>query len=183
MLKELAEAASPVLNMPYIRQTRRNHGFEHATITILSGQYPNLSMAGHSDADGFTLWGDMPTADVERAAAEALRRMKGGESNLAVHPNCGTNLVTQGTLVSFAALAGSFGTKRGAKDYFNRLPVVLLLSMFAILFGQPLGMRLQKHFTTSGEPGGLEIAEITRRETRSFMGEKVIAHRIRTRAG
>jgi hypothetical protein len=183
MLKELAGAASPILNMPYVRKTRRNHGLEHATITILSGRNPNLSMAGHSDADGFTLWGEVATVDVERAANEALSRMKRGETNLAIHPNCGTNLVTQGSLVSLAALAGSFGTKRGAQDYLNRLPLVLLLSIAAILFGHPLGMRLQEHFTTSGEPGNLEIVEITRRESKNFTGGTVITHRIRTRAG
>jgi hypothetical protein len=183
MLKQLSEAASPLLNMPYIRKTRRNHGLEHATITILSGRFPNVSMAGHSDADGFTLWGDVATEDVERATQEALQRMKQGESHLAVHPNCGTNLVTQGTLVSLAALAGSFGTKRGLRDYWNRLPLVLILSMAAILFGQPLGMQLQEHFTTSGEPGAMQIKEITRRDTSNFSGEKIVTHRVRTQAG
>ncbi len=182
MLQSLAQTASPVLNYPFIRRTRRNHGLEHATITLLSARVPNLAMSGRSDQDGFTLWGKAETAEIERAAHEALERMRKGESDLAVHPNCGTNLVTQGLLVSGAALAGSVGTKRGAQDYINRLPVVLLMSLAAILFGQPLGMRLQKHFTTSGQPGDLQIESVTRREVQSF-GGTVVIHRVATRNG
>lgn len=183
MLESLAKSASPLLNFPYIRRTRRNHGLEHATITILSSRVVGLSMAGRADASGFMLWGEAPTEEVERAAHDALARMKHGDEHLAIHPNCGTNLVTQGTLVSLAALAGSVGTKRGAKDYLNRLPIVMILSLMAILFGQPLGMRMQEHFTTSGEPGDLEITQITRRESVGLGGNKTISHRVETRLG
>jgi hypothetical protein len=142
-------------------------------------------MAGRSDANGFYLWGDAPLAEVERAVADALRRMKQGEAELAIHPNCGTNLVTQGTLVSLAALIGSVGTRRGVKDYLNRLPLVLMLSLFGILFGQPLGMRLQQHFTTSGDPGDLTVLEVRRYDSRGFLGNaqnRVITHRVVTRS-
>jgi len=62
------------------------------------------------------------------------------------------------------------------------LPVVLLMSLAAILFGQPLGMRLQKHFTTSGQPGDLQIESVTRHEVKSF-GGTVVMHRVTTRNG
>lgn len=185
MLRSLAQTAGPFLELPPVRRTRQNHGLEHATITILSSRIPNLRMAGRSDANGFYLWGDAPQEEVERAIADALRRMKQGEGHLAIHPNCGTNLVTQGTLVSLAALIGSVGTRRGVRDYLNRLPLVLVLSLLAILFGQPLGMRLQEHFTTTGDLGDLSVIEVRRFTSRGlFSGadSAVVTHRVVTRS-
>ena len=60
-------------------------------------------MAGHSTAAGFRLMGEIPTEAVQSAVEEALRRLQAGESKLAVHPNCGTNFVTAGTLSGLAA--------------------------------------------------------------------------------
>ena len=34
-------------------RTRRNHGLEHATVTLLSRQDPKLKLAGRSTAAGF----------------------------------------------------------------------------------------------------------------------------------
>ena len=47
----------PVLDIPYIRKTRRNHGLEHATIHLLSQRVPGLRIVGRSDSGGFWLWG------------------------------------------------------------------------------------------------------------------------------
>jgi len=160
MLEQLAIMARPVLDLPLIRRTRRNHGLEHATIHVLSAKTKNLRMAGRSTDSGFYLFGDAPTDQIEASAREALRRMQGGEHSLAIHPNCGTNLVTAGVLTSVAAMVGLGGSNR--RDSFERLPVVMLLMMVAVLFAQPLGMSLQKHFTTDGDPADLEILNITR---------------------
>src|SRR5512147_1131166 len=122
MLQELAAMSRPVLDFPYIRRTRRNHGLEHATIHVLSGSRYRLS--GRSDDSGFVLLGEVPTEAVEAAAREALRRMRNGEHNLAVHPNCGTNLLTTGFLASMVGLIGMAGGSR--RDSFNRLPTVML---------------------------------------------------------
>src|SRR5690606_14137353 len=92
MLEQLAHSAKPVLDLPIVRRTRRNHGLEHATITLLSRRIKGLQMAGRSDENGFTLMGEAPTDQIEASVNEALRRMRAGEHNLAVHPNCGTNL-------------------------------------------------------------------------------------------
>ena len=48
MLKQLATAAQPVLDLPLIRRTRRNHGLEHATIHMLSNRIKTLQIAGRS---------------------------------------------------------------------------------------------------------------------------------------
>src|SRR5512134_1340101 len=122
MLEQLARMARPLLEFPYIRRTRRNHGLEHATIHVLSGRRYRLS--GRSDDSGFILLGEVPTEAVETAASEALRRMKNGEHGLAVHPNCGTNLVTTGFLASLVGLLGLGGSTR--RDSFNRLPLVMM---------------------------------------------------------
>lgn len=62
-----------------------------------------ILLSGRSDDHGFYLLGDAPTDAIEAAAKEALTRMRGGKAGLAVHPNCGTNLVTTGMMASFVA--------------------------------------------------------------------------------
>jgi len=179
MLEQLADYARPVLDLPPVRRTRRNHGLEHATIHLLSGKKYRLS--GRSSASGFLLFGDVRTEDVDEAAHEALRRMRGGEHNLAVHPNCGTNLVTSGLLTSLIAMLSLSGTSR--RESFNRLPLMMVLMMFTVLFSQPLGMSLQRYFTTDGNPADLEILRITRSEMRTpFSSRPVTVHHVATRS-
>jgi hypothetical protein len=69
-------------------RVRRNHGLEHATLHVLAEHLPRVNLAGHSDPNGFWIVGDVSTEDVIDAAAEALRRLKEGEHELAVHPVC-----------------------------------------------------------------------------------------------
>ncbi len=181
MLENLAESAQPLLNSPYILRTRRNHGLEHATIHILSSRVQPLSMAGRSDADGFSLFGDADTQQIELAVKDALTRMQNGEHQLAVHPNCGTGLVTTGLMVSLAALVGSIGVRRGAQDYFNRLPLVMVMTIGAVILSQPLGLQLQEHFTTLGDPGDLRVLDIRREEVRTpFSAHPLTVHRVTT---
>lgn len=178
MLEQLARLAQPALNLPYIRRTRRNHGLEHATITVLSGRR-RVRLSGRSDDSGFVILGDVATADLEAAVLEALRRMRGGERGLAVHPNCGTNLVTTGFLASLVGLFGLGGASRRAG--FNRLPLVMTLMMAVILYSQPLGLALQRHFTTDGDPGDLTVLGISRREVRLPLSDRtLVVHRVDT---
>lgn len=180
MIESFARWAQPVLDLPVVRRTRRNHGLEHATIHLLSGRIKDLKMAGRSDAGGFVLIGEAPTEMIEGAVRDALRRMRNGEHHLAVHPNCGTNLVTTGFLTTTAAMLGFTGsTRRGA---WERLPMVTMLVMFTILFSQPLGLSLQRHLTTDGDPADLEIVNITRREMPGMAGGTIIVHRVNTRS-
>ena len=68
-------------------------------------------------------------------------------------------------------------------DSFNRMPYVMAMGMAAILFSQPLGMKMQKHITTDGDPADLEVLEITRREMRPPLGgTPMTVHRVNTRA-
>jgi hypothetical protein len=180
VIENLAEMAQPILNIDVVRRTRRNHGLEHATVHVLSGRIKNLSIAGRSDGGGFWLMGDVSTDQVESAAAEALQRMQNGEHELAVHPNCGTGLVTTGLMASMAGMLGSVGVKRGMSEYASRLPTVMLLTIGAIIVSQPLGLRLQEHFTTLGDPGDLQILNITKDTARGLLGRPMTLHRVNT---
>ncbi len=88
-----------------INRIRRNHGLEHATIHVLSEGHKRFSAQGNSDHRGFHLniYGDVTEEEVAAAVAEAHRRLRAGERHLAVHPNCGTVLVTTALLATLAA--------------------------------------------------------------------------------
>lgn len=159
-----------------ISRIRRNHGLEHATLHILAERYPKVSMAGHSNATGFWLLGDVPTEAVESAADEALTRLRAGEHNLAVHPNCGTNFVASGAVAGVAGAAAMFGVGRRLQDKLERLPLAATLATLGLIMAQPLGLMLQEKVTTSGDPGDLEVVEIIP----STKG-RIKAHRVVTR--
>ncbi len=179
LIERFANFAQPVLDLPLVRRTRRNHGLEHATIHVLSGRVKDLKMAGRSTDLGFVLLGEAPTEQVEAAVRDALRRMRGGEHSLAIHPNCGTNLVTTGTMTTLAAMLGLSGASR--RQAWNRLPTVLLLVMGALLFSQPVGLALQKYITTDGDPADLEVVSITRSQMQTPLSTNPLTvHRVKT---
>jgi hypothetical protein len=165
-----------ILSIPFVWRVRRNHGLEHATLNLLAQSKPGRNMAGHSDVQGFWLLGDIPTEEVRSVIQEAAERLRAGEYNLAIHPNCGTNFVTAGTLAGLAAVAGMWGAGQRWRDKLDRFPLVVTLATLALMLAQPLGLFAQKHLTTSGEIGGLEVVEIipTRRG-------RIKAHRVLTR--
>lgn len=181
-IRDLAETLRPLLEIPYVRRTRRNHALEHATIHVLSSRVSGLQMAGRSDDSGFTLLGDAPTEQIELAAITALGRLQAGERDLALHPNCGTNLVATASLGTLAAVVGLAFAR--PKDVFNRLPLVMVGMMFAFLFGQPLGISLQRHITTDGKPGDLEVIGVEKSTWRApFSDGAITVHRVKTRGG
>jgi hypothetical protein len=151
---------SSILDFPPISRVRRNHGLEHATLHILSQRHPHTSMAGHSDMGGFWILGDVPTEDVQAAVDEALKRMKAGEEDLAVHPNCGTNFVVAGTMAGLAAWFALFGAVKRLRDRLERIPLATSLATLALILAQPVGLTLQARVTTSGKPGGLTVVEV-----------------------
>ena len=158
-----APRRNALLDIPAVDRTRRNHGLEHATITILSQGHRGLSLVGRSTPYGFHLYGEITTAQLESAVHEALRRMKGGEAGLAVHPNCGTNFVTAGIAAGVAAYIGFLGAN-SASARRDRLPLVTLLATAALMFAQPLGLELQRRITTSGEMRDMQVTRIDQRK-------------------
>jgi len=151
-----------ILETPTISRIRRNHGLEHAVMHILSKRYPNLPMAGYSMPSGFRLVGDVPTEAMGEAVEEALLRMRAGEENLAVHPNCGTNFVTAGTLAGVAGATAMMGVGKRKSDRLERLALAAVLATMALIIAQPLALAIQRDITTSGKPGELAVYEILR---------------------
>ncbi|MDO9301831.1 MAG: DUF6391 domain-containing protein, partial [Anaerolineales bacterium] len=105
-----------ILDLPFILETRRNHALEHATLHMLARTHKGR-MAGHSNPTGFFLLGDFSTQDIWAAATEALERLREGESGLAIHAGCGTNLATTALL----AATLSWSVLRGAKSTLTKI--------------------------------------------------------------
>ncbi len=163
------------LASPVIARIRRNHALEHATIHLLSARFPQHPLIGRSDARGFTLYGDVPTEAVEQAAAEALARLRQGERRLALHPNCGTNLLTAGFLAGSAVFLGMRGRRPGENtaEHLLRLPTAVLMATLALLVAQPLGLSLQRRVTTLADPGRTEIRSVQRQRTHPLPAHRV----------
>jgi hypothetical protein len=116
----------------------------------------------------------VPTAEIQSALTEALDRLSRGERHLALHPHCGTNLVTAGTLAGlFSFLSMLPGDQRARRA---RLPLVLMLSTLAMLLAQPLGLAVQQHITTEATPGDISLVRITK----TTVGQTLV-HRVQLR--
>ena len=146
-------------DFPILSRIRRNHGLEHATITLLSQRFPYIRLAGYSYPGGFFLLGDVPTDQVREVVVQALARMNNGERSLAIHPNCGTNYAVSGILAGMLAWLGMFGTKSRRRQI-ERLPLVITLATLGFMASAPLGPKVQEYITTSGDPQGLAVVDI-----------------------
>ena len=175
MNDSLSKQFLALLDFPILSRIRRNHGLEHATLNILKSRNINVPMGGHSDMNGFWILGDIDTAELHLAAAEALQRLRAGERELAVHPNCGTNFATAGVMAGTAAALSMLGAGERRRDKLERIPMAITLATLALILAQPLGLRVQERITTSGDPGGMEILEIFARPS-----GKIKAHRVLT---
>jgi len=164
------------LDLHPISRVRRNHALEHATINVLSKRYPNVKLGGMSTPFGFTIIGDVDSEVVAEGAIEALKRLRAGEKSLTQHPNCGTNFAISGMMAGFAAWLGTLGTGKKGSEKWERLPLSILLATIALILTRPLGPIVQKHITTAGDPGGLELDRIE-----TFIRAGVRMHRIVTR--
>lgn len=168
---------NPLTN-PTVLHIRRNHALEHATIHLLSARHPRVSLVGRSDAAGFYLFGNVPTLSVEEAVREALARLQAGERSLAIHPQCGTNLLTAALLAgagSFLALAG--GRQQSWRDRLDRLPLAIATAVLGLIVAQPLGTAIQRNVTTSGDIGSLDVVSVRR-----LRAGRVALHRVLTHA-
>ena len=161
--------------LSFISRTRRNHGLEHATLNLLARSHPGTAFAGHSDGSGFWILGNISSEELTKTIETALTKLKAGQSNLAIHKNCGTNLLVSGFAAGLAGTAGLIGVGNKPRDKFERLPLVTLLSVLALILARPLGPIIQREITVSADPGDLKIIGITR-----FAMNGLPAHRIRT---
>ena len=148
-----------ILDLPPFLATRRNHAVEHATLKILARKYNDKNLAGHSNPTGFFLFGDMTTEDIRSAIHEAMTRLRAGESDLAIHPGCGTNLATSMLLPATFAWVPFQGT-RSLRWRLLLIPVALTFALFGYFLSKPLGPWLQRNVTTQADLGNLQLAEI-----------------------
>ena len=144
------------------RRVRQNHALEHATVTILSGLVPDLSISARSFSNGFVIFGDVDLGLLRRAADEALQRLQAGEAELAIHPNCGTNLVVGVSLITLGTMLGMASSHTR-----TRVASAAASSVAGLMAARPLGEYIQKHFTTLPDLDGVRITDITRR---NFLG-------------
>lgn len=159
-----------------VSRVRRNHGLEHATLNLLAARHPGVSYAGHSDFGGFWILGEIGTQELAETVLLALEELSSGKESLAIHQNCGTNLLASGFLAGLAGAAGLIGVGSRPRDKVERLPVITALGVLALLAAKPLGPVLQKLVTTSGKPGSLKVSGV---QVQVINGLK--AHRVTTR--
>ena len=151
----------PLRDIPFIARVRRNHGLEHATIHVLAQQNPRLRVVGRTTSGGFYLYGTLTTRQVRAAVEQAISRLQKGETYLAVHPRCGTNLATAGFLAGLAAFLALLPRARRRLD---QLPFAILAATLAVVVAQPLGLILQAQVTTSSDARNLIVKRITCRQ-------------------
>ena len=153
-----------------ILMLRQVHALEHATVWVLgesdsdqitstskNRQFDNELLGGLSTEQGFYLYGQVNIASLQRAVRIALQRLTGGESDLAVHPRCGTN-VSVGMLLTV-------GLALGIHLLLPRGPIEQLLGLgvaatTASQLGTDLGILAQQYVTTA-IPFNLAIEDIT----------------------
>ncbi len=165
-----------ILNQDLPMSVRNNHALEHATLHVLQEKGINIQLGGISDMAGFWIYGEVLTDAILTAAQEALNRLAGGENELAVHPNCGTNIVVGSLAAGGLAWMGMLGTRGKLIRKIRRLPLAVLLGLIGYQIARPLGPKLQKKITTNADVKGLEIKEVIQYDV---FGRTI--HRVSTR--
>ncbi len=85
-------------------------------------------------------------------------------------------VATTGMMTAMAAfLAIGLDSSSHKRFRWGSIPAAMLAATMAAILAQPLGLFLQKNYTTSGYPGKLEIKNISLNPTAN-----VITHRINT---
>lgn len=144
------------------KRRRRNHALEHATVNVLEQKYgQRLPMSGFAEQDGFLVQGSASPEMVMAAAREGLQRLQAGETQLAIHARCGTNIVT-GQLLSAITFFGVL-LLLGTITLFNALLAMILAIAVARTFAVPLGMVIQRTLTTSTDVSGVSIDRLDTR--------------------
>ncbi len=151
--------ATDIGSLLFSRRVRQNHALKHATITILSGMIPDLSISARSSAVGFTIFGDVDLGLLRRAIDEALRRLQTGEAKLAVRRDCRINILVGIFLISLGAF---FGLSSNEKR--TRVAIAAVSSTAGLITARPVGEYLQRHFITLPDLTGVHVTNITRRK-------------------
>lgn len=152
--------------MQVFAHIRKNHAMEHATIHLLTKAMPGVSFAGYSFIKGYWILGKADLQDVQKAAELALARMKNGESKLAIHPGCGTNIAVTGLCTAAAAMLTTLGRSED-ESKLERFSAFTSAGMIGALLSRPLGPWTQKKITTDANVKDLTIVSISCSSVRS----------------
>lgn len=163
--------------IPFIRSTRRNHALEHATMKVLAERFKGVKMMGHSNPGGFLLFADLPTELVTDAVLEARKRLQAGESQLAIHPGCGTNIAASSLLAGSASSIFLMALSRGKTPKWWQILISTIIAVTVYILSKPLGPHLQEMITTDAEISDLDVKLVTSQKTRNGF-----FHQINTRA-
>jgi hypothetical protein len=163
--------------IPFIRSTRRNHALEHATMKVLAERFKGVKMMGHSNPGGFLLFADLPTELVTDAVLEARKRLQAGESQLAIHPGCGTNIAASSLLAGSASSIFLMALSRGKTPKWWQILISTMIAVPVYILSKPLGPHLQEMITTDAEISDLDVKLVTSQKTRNGF-----FHQINTRA-
>ena len=161
--------------MLFGRRTRQNHALEHATVTLLAQTIPHLNASARSNARGFVIFADLPVGEVSAASHEALGRLRAGEAELAIHPNCGTNLAVGLSL----AMVGSLFALTALRPR-TRIATMMAGSVAGFTVARPVGTLMQRYITTLPEVEDICIRSVRRRR---FLGRWVIEVQTESNAG
>ena len=165
-----------ILNLDVPQRVRSNHALEHATLHVLKEKGINTRLGGISDFGGFWIYGDVATDSLFEASREALGRLANGEKDLAIHPNCGTNIAVGGLAGGSLAWMSMMGTHGKFGKKLRRLPIAVLLGLIGYQIARPYGPKIQEQFTTNADVHGLEIIEVLQHT----IADKIV-HRVATR--
>jgi len=148
------------------RRIRQNHALEHATVTILTREKPDLVCSARSNSRGFTIYADLDPVWVRHGCDEALARLHAGEAELAIHPNCGTNLAVGTSL----AMLGSLFALTALRPR-TRIASALASSLAGIMAARPLGQVVQRHVTTLPDLHDVRVVAVRQKR---FLGRPVV---------
>lgn len=138
------------------KRVRINHAIEHATANVLEEKYGVDKVSGLAFKDGFKLMGYLPdSSTLMRASQEALQRLRNGESNLALHPRCGTSIIIGQFL--FALM---FVIYFLFSHHFSIIEI-LIGFLLTMTLSTPLGLLAQKFLTTSTDVDGMYLSSIS----------------------
>jgi hypothetical protein len=157
-------------------RVRSNHALEHATLHVLQEKGIKSPLGGLSDGGGFWIYGDVKTDTLYEACQEGLTRLINGENNLAVHPNCGTNIAVRGLAAGGLAWIGMLGTGGKLTKKIRRFPIAALMGIIGYQIARPYGPTLQKKITTNADVHGIVITEVIQ-----YIVVDRIVHRVSTR--
>lgn len=145
------------------RRIRQNHALEHATVTVMTRRMPDLRLSARSNSRGFVIFADLDPVLVRRAGEEALARLQAGESELAIHPNCGTNLAVGTSLAMIGSLFALMALRPRV-----RVASAVASSVAGLAAARPLGTVVQRHVTTLPDLRGVSITSVARRRRLGF---------------